>query len=129
MRPDKTVLLQAAEARRWTLTVGFGFEAQTGQPQNNCAGAFAGGVACNPNGKTGISPRVLADITRNDLFGREQSASLRGTYGLLEQSIGIQYQVPHLEGNPNLASRFPAATPTAKTFRHTSRRGWKARSD
>ena len=102
----KTVLLQAVEARRWTFTYGVGFEAQTGQPQNNCAGATAGGVACNPNGKTGVSPRGLADLTRNDLFGREQSISLRGTYGLLEQSLGIQYQVPHLEGNPNFAFTF-----------------------
>ena len=102
----KTVLLQAVEARRWTLTGGFGFEAQTGQPQNNCAGATAGGVKCNPNGKTGISPRVLIDVTRIDLFGRDQSVSLRGTYGLLEQSLGIEYQVPHLEGNRNLAFTF-----------------------
>ncbi len=102
----KTVLLQAVEARRLTFTYGVGFEAQTGQPQNNCAGATAGGVACNPNGKTGVSPRGLIDITRNDLFGREQSISLRGTYGLLEQSLGIQYQVPHLEGNPNFAFTF-----------------------
>ncbi len=104
--PQKTVLLQAVEARRWTLTYGFGFEAQTGQPQNNCAGATAGGVRCNPNGKTGVSPRVLADITRNGLFGREQSVSLRGTYGLLEQSIGLQYQIPHFEGNPNFGFTF-----------------------
>jgi outer membrane protein assembly factor BamA len=102
----KTILLQAIEARRWTFTYGVGFEAQTGQPQNNCAGATAGGVACNPNGKTGVSPRGLADITRNDLFGREQSVSLRGTYGLLEQSLGLLYQVPHLEGNPNFAFTF-----------------------
>ncbi|HVN93821.1 MAG TPA: POTRA domain-containing protein [Terracidiphilus sp.] len=102
----KTVLLQAIEARRWTLTGGAGFEAQTGQPQNNCAGAVAGGVKCSPNGKTGVSPRVLIAVTRNDLFGREQSASLTGTYGLLEQSIGVQYQVPHLEGNPNFAFTF-----------------------
>ena len=94
------------EARRWTLTYGFGFEAQTGQPQNNCAGAIAGGVACNPNGKTGVSPRVLADITRNNLFGREQSASLHGTYGLLEQSIELLYQVPHFEGNRNFGFTF-----------------------
>ena len=104
--PQKTVLLQVVEARRWTFTYGFGFEAQTGQPQNNCAGATAGGVPCNPNGKTGVSPRVLADLTRNGLFGREQSISLRGTYGLLEQSIGLQYQVPHLEGNPNFGFTF-----------------------
>ena len=103
---QKTILLQAVEARRWTFTYGVGFEAQTGQPQNNCAGAAAGGVACNPNGKTGVSPRVLIDLTRNDLFGREQSVSLRGTYGLLEQSLGLLYQVPHLEGNPNFAFTF-----------------------
>ena len=103
---EKTVLLQLAEARRWTLTYGFGFEAQTGQPQNNCQGAFAAGVKCNPNGKTGVSPRVLADITRNDLLGREQSISLQGTYGLLEQSVGLLYQDPHLEGNPNFAFTF-----------------------
>jgi outer membrane protein insertion porin family len=104
----KTILLQMTEARRWTLTYGFGFEAQTGQPQNNCASATAGGVKCSPNGKTGVSPRVLADITRNDLFGRDQSASLRGTYGLLEQSIGLLYQIPHFEGNPNFGFTFSA---------------------
>ncbi|MGB7745469.1 MAG: BamA/TamA family outer membrane protein, partial [Terracidiphilus sp.] len=103
---DKSVLLQVTEARRWTFTYGFGFEAQTGQPQNNCASATAGGVACNPNGKTGVSPRVLAEISRDDLFGREQSASLRGTYGLLEQSLGLLYQVPHLEGNRNFGFTF-----------------------
>jgi outer membrane protein assembly complex protein YaeT len=102
----KTILLQASEARRWALTYGFGFEAQTGTPQNNCSGAIAGGVACNPNGKTGVSPRVLADLTRNNLFGREQSASLQGTYGLLEQRIDLLYQVPHFQGNRNFGITF-----------------------
>lgn len=106
--PLKTILLQAVEARRWTFTYGFGFEAQTGQPQNNCAGATAGGVACNPNGKTGVSPRVIADLTRNGMFGREQSASLQGTYGLLEQNIELLYQVPRFEGNRNLGISFNA---------------------
>jgi outer membrane protein assembly complex protein YaeT len=102
----KTVLLQASEARRWALTYGFGFEAQTGKPQNNCASAIAGGVACNPNGKTGVSPRILADITRNNLFGREESISLRGNYGLLEQKIDLIYQNPHFEGNRNFGLTF-----------------------
>jgi len=100
---SKTVLLQATEARRYSLTYGFGFEAQTGTPQNNCAGAIAGGVPCNPNGKTGVSPRVLANLTRNNLFGRDQSASLQGNYGLLEQKIDLLYQIPHLEGDRDFA--------------------------
>ncbi len=97
----KTVLLQTSEARRWTLTYGLGFEAQTGTPQNNCAGYIATGTPCSPNGKTGISPRVLADLTRNGLFGREQSASIQATYGLLEQKINLSFQNPHFFGNPN----------------------------
>jgi len=102
----KTVLLQAVEARRWALTYGFGFEAQTGTPQNNCGSAIVIGATCNPNGKTGVSPRVIADITRNSIFGREQSASLRGTYGLLEQKIDLLFQVPHFEGNRNFGLTF-----------------------
>jgi len=97
----KTILLQAVEARRWTLTYGAGFETQTGQPQNNCAGFLASGVACSPNGHTGISPRGLLSITRNNLFGREQSASVQGTYGLLEQKVNLVFQNPHFYGNRN----------------------------
>jgi len=97
----KTVLLQVVEARRWALTYGFGFEAQTGTPHYNCGLIILSGAPCNTTGKTGISPRVLADITRNNLFGREQSASLQATYGLLEQKIDLLFQVPHLQANRN----------------------------
>jgi outer membrane protein assembly factor BamA len=102
----KTVLLHAIEARRWALTYGFGFEAQTGTPQYNCGGLNASGAKCNPNGKTGVSPRVLADLTRNNLFGREQSASLQATYGLLEQKVNLLFQIPHFEGNRNFGLDF-----------------------
>jgi outer membrane protein insertion porin family len=103
---QKTVLVQLTEARRWTLTYGIGFEAQTGTPQNNCAGYIFTGTACSPNGKTGISPRVLADLTRNGLFGREESASIQGTYGLLEQKVDLVFQNPHFYGNPNFGLNF-----------------------
>jgi outer membrane protein assembly complex protein YaeT len=102
----KTVLLHAVEARRWTLTYGAGFEAQTGTPQNNCAGYIASGVECSPNGRTGVSPRVVFNVTRNNLFGREQSASLQATYGLLEQKINGIFQNPHFRGNRNLGLAF-----------------------
>ena len=97
--PYKTVLLQMTEARRWTVTYGLGFEAQTGTPQNNCAGLQARGENCSPNGRPGISPRVLLNITRNSLFGRDQSASIQGTYGLLEQNVNLLFQNPHFLGN------------------------------
>ena len=97
----KTVLLQASEARRWAMTYGFGMEVQTGTPQYNCGGLYASGAPCNPNGRTGVSPRGLLDITRNNLFGREQSASLRATFGLLEQKLDLLFQNPHFEGDRN----------------------------
>jgi outer membrane protein assembly factor BamA len=46
---------------------------------------------------------LLLDITRNNLFGREQSASLQGTYGLLEQKVDLLFQIPHFEGNRNFS--------------------------
>lgn len=94
----KTVLLQATEARRWTFTYGAGFELQTGTPQNGCQGYIAAGVKCSPNGRTGVSPRVLMALTRNNLFGREQSASVQGNYGLLEQKIDLIYNNPNVFG-------------------------------
>ncbi|MGA9671208.1 MAG: POTRA domain-containing protein, partial [Terracidiphilus sp.] len=105
---QKTVLLQLSEARRWTLTYGFGFEAQTGNPQYNCGGLNAAGAICNPNGKTGVSPRVLGAITRNNLFGRELSASLQGTYGLLEQKLNLLFEDPHFGGRRNFGFDFSA---------------------
>ena len=110
----KTVLLQAVEARRWALTYGAGFEAQTGTPQSNCGSAILLGQSCNPNGKTGVSPRGILDITRNNLGGREQSASLRGTYGLLEQKIDLLFQAPHVDGNRDFGFTFSGGYANSK---------------
>jgi outer membrane protein assembly complex protein YaeT len=98
---SKTILLNVTEARRWVLTYGGGFEAQTGTPQNNCSNAGLSVALCNPNGKASVSPRVLLDLTRNNLFGRDQSASLRATYGLLEWKADLLFQNPHFYGNRN----------------------------
>ena len=102
----KTVLLQTMEARRWTLTYGAGFEVQTGTPVNGCQGLLATGVKCTPNGTTGVSPRGLIALTRNNLFGREQSASVQGNYGLLEQRLDLIYQNPHLLGQRDFGMTF-----------------------
>jgi outer membrane protein insertion porin family len=96
--PRKTVLLQMTEARRWDLSYGLGFEVQTG--------TVNGSTQSNPNGTTGASPRVLLEVSRINLFGREQSASIRGTYGLLEQRINLLYQYPHIRGNHNFGISF-----------------------
>jgi hypothetical protein len=114
--PEKTVLLQLTEARRWTLTYGFGFEAQTGQPQNNCAGAIAAGVACNPNGKTGVSPRVLPATASSAGNSRPRC---KPPTACSSRASGCSTRFPILKARGTSASASPAATPTAKTLPHT----------
>ena len=95
IEPKKTVLLQTTEARRRDMSYGLGFEVQTG--------TVNGSSNSSPNGTTGASPRVLFDVSRINLFGRQQSVSLRTTYGLLEQRVNVLYQYPHIHGSKNFA--------------------------
>jgi outer membrane protein assembly factor BamA len=102
----KNVLLQFSEAKRWDLSYGVGFQAQTGNPSTNCPNAASLiqlGINptsyesnCGPNGKTGASALVLFDISRINLWGRNQSVTLRTQYGTLEQSATTIYSFPHV---------------------------------
>ena len=107
----KNVLLQLREARRWDVTYGFGFEAETGRPPTgviNCASAILLGIPCNQaysqNGTTGVSPRVSLDVSRINLRGTEQSLTLHTTYGLLEEVATLTLQDPHFRGRANFSS-------------------------
>ncbi len=100
----KNVLLQFTEAKRWDISYGFGFQAQTGNPTSNCPNTPSGqlGTSCGPGGKTGASPLVLFDISRLNLGGRNQSISLRTEYGTLEQRATAVYSFPHVFNHPKL---------------------------
>jgi len=110
--PEKNVLVQLTEARRWDVTYGFGFEAQTGTPtrgQISAASKIQLGLdpntQFNQNGKTGVSPRVSVDVSRINFRGTQQSLTLHGTYGLLEKVATLSFQNPNLLGNPNLSAQ------------------------
>ena len=99
----KTVLLQAVEARRWTFTYGLGFEAQTGTPQNNCAGATARGVACNPNGTPGVSPGFLGGThAQQHLWTRTVRFYCRGHTVCSSRRFDLLFQIPHFHGTSEL---------------------------
>jgi outer membrane protein insertion porin family len=108
----KNVLLQFTEARRWDLSYGFGFQAQTGNPQTNCnnitpqqlivLGINPSTYTCSPNGKTGISPAVLFNISRINLRGSDKSVSLNTTFGTLEQRVLLSFSNPHFLDKPSL---------------------------
>ncbi len=104
----KNVLVQLTEAKRWDVTYGAGFEAQTSTPQTNCrAQQSLGGVgsACTPSGNAGTSFRVSADVTRINLFGTDQSFTVHATYGLLERVATATLNTPKFLGRPNFSTQ------------------------
>lgn len=104
--PSKNVLLQLTEAKRWDVTYGFGFEAQTGTPGVG-PGGNQGDTAAQ-NGKAGASPRVSLDVSRANLRGTTQSLTLHATYGLLEKVATISFINPQLLGKPHLTATISA---------------------
>jgi len=86
LEPSKDVLFNLQEAKRWTFRYGGGIEFATGNiPTTN-----------NPQGATGVSPNAVLEITRLNLFGRDQTFSIRGRYGLLTRRGLATYEAPHL---------------------------------
>ena len=100
--PIKNVVVQLTEAKRWDVTYGFGFEAQTGIPTLT-TGHTQGSTAAQ-NGQAGVSPRVSLDVSRINLRGTTQSLTLHTTYGLLERVATLTYNVPQFFGRPNLTA-------------------------
>jgi outer membrane protein assembly complex protein YaeT len=100
--PAKNVLVQITEAKRWDVTYGFGFEAQTGTP-NVVPGTHRGQTAAQ-NGKAGVSPRVSLDVSRIDLWGTQRSLTLHTDYGLLERVISLTFSDPQFLNNPSLTA-------------------------
>ena len=84
--PQKNVLVQVQEAKRYTFTYGGGLEFETGLP----AGSRA------PAGETGVSPRVEFDVTRLNVGGRDQTLTFQSAVGRLQQRGLISYQMPRL---------------------------------
>jgi outer membrane protein insertion porin family len=98
--PDKNVLVQLTEAKRWDVTYGFGFEAQTGTP-GITTGQSRGDTAAQ-NGEAGVSPRVSVDVSRINLHGTQNSLTLHATYGLLEEVATLSFNNPQLFGKSKL---------------------------
>ena len=99
---NKNVLVQITEAKRWDVTYGFGFEAQTGTPSRGLYQTAQGTTAAQ-EGKAGVSPRVSLDVSRINLFGTEKSLTFHGSYGLLEEIATVSFQNPHLRGSNKFA--------------------------
>jgi outer membrane protein insertion porin family len=87
--PQKNVLVEIEEAKRYTFTYGIGLEFETGLPSGTSS----------PAGSTGVSPRVEFDITRLNVDGRDQTLTFQSHVGRLQQRGLISYEIPRLFNN------------------------------
>ena len=87
--PQKNVLVQVQEAKRYTFTYGAGLEFETGLPSGSTA----------PQGSTGVSPRVEFDVTRLNVGGLDQTLTFQSHVGRLQQRGLISYAIPKLMDN------------------------------
>lgn len=84
--PQKNVLVQVKEAKRYTFTYGAGLEFETELPNGQTA----------PQGATGVSPRVGLDITRLNFLGRDETLTFQSHVGRLQQRGLVSYTIPKL---------------------------------
>ncbi len=96
--PQKDVLFDLTEAKRWTFRYGGGIEFATGNLPSTS----------NPQGKTGVSPNGVLEITRLNMFGKDQTLTMRGRLGLLTRRGLISYDAPRLFRRENWRVTFSA---------------------
>ena len=81
---QKNVLVDVTEAKRYTFNYGLGLEFQTGQP----AGSN------QPQGETGVSPRVTFEMTRLNFRGVNHTVTFKAHVGRLQQRALVSYDAP-----------------------------------
>jgi outer membrane protein assembly complex protein YaeT len=109
IEPQKNVLFNLTEAPRWTFRYGGGIEFATGNT------AQTG----NPQGTASVSPNGVLEITRLNMFGRDQTLSMRARVGLLTRRGLISYDAPRLFAKENwrfTVSAFYDNTVNVNTF-------------
>lgn len=94
--PNKNILVNLHEAKRYTFNYGVGLEVQTGTP----SGATA------PSGRTGVSPRVSFDVTRINFRGRDHTITFKSHVGRLQQRVLLSYDAPRWFNKENLRLTF-----------------------
>ena len=98
--PDKNVLVDVEEAKRYTFNYGVGLEFQTGQPS-----AIGSNQA---KGQTGVSPRVSLDVSRLNFRGRDHTITFKADVGSLQQRGLVSYTAPRWFNSQNWKLSFTA---------------------
>lgn len=96
----KYVIYDMQEARRYSLTAGFGAQLA------NIGGSNAADSLANPAGSAGFSPRVSLDLTRINFLGLGHTVRFSSRYSSLDTRGLIDYLWPRFMGRPKLDLKF-----------------------
>ena len=103
--PDKTVVVDLTEAKRYTIGYGFGFEVQ--RIGASCPSTPPGQTpsnSCNPNAtELAASPRGIFEIARGNMFGRAQTLSFKVRASTLQYRSALTYSADNFMNNKNLS--------------------------
>jgi outer membrane protein insertion porin family len=96
----KYVVYNLDEARRYSITTGFGLQfARIG-------GSNAITDLSDPGGAPGVVPQVSLAVSRLNLFGSGQTLSLQGVLSTLQRRAVLNYFVPRIFDTPKLDATF-----------------------
>lgn len=114
--PEKAVVVDTEEGKRYTIGYGGGFEVQR----------LAGG-SNNPGGTTiGASPRGIFEIARSNMFGRAQTLSFKARASTLQYRTVLSYVADNFLANRKLSVQltgFADKTQDVNTFTSTRYEG------
>src|ERR1700690_2312 len=91
--PEKVMVVDAEEGKRYTFAYGGGFEVQR----------LAGGSS-NPSGTiVGASPRGILELSRSNMFGKAQTLSFKVRVSTLQYRAVISYVADNFLANRKLS--------------------------
>ena len=97
---NKYVVYNLDEARRYSITTGFGLQfARIG-------GSSAVTDLSDPGGAPGVSPRVSLALSRLNLFGTGQTVTVQGVVSTLQKRAVANYLVPKIFNMPKFDANF-----------------------
>lgn len=110
----KYVQMQVEEARKYSLSLGFGAE----------MGRIGSGNNFNsPAGSAGFSPRGLIGLTRSNMFGLAHTASATARVSNIQQRLVLSYIAPQFRGDERVNLTFSSLLDQSRDVRtFTSRR-------
>ena len=101
--PNKTIVVDLQEGKRYTIGYGVGFEVQQIGASCSSNSKNPGQASCDPNATViAESPRVIFEISRSNMFGRAQTLTFKARASTLEYRSLLSYTADNFWGHPSI---------------------------